>query len=698
MALPAPTLVLEADGSVVTANDPALAWTGHTTVAGLSFLDLFDRAHQGAAGEVLGQVNRGEQWRGELPLLLADGSLRPTRLTLNPYADQFGMAGAVMCLEELDTPVSRAAVVADRLTRLTRATAALLGAETLEATVASIIGHMAEAAGATVASVAVPVEDGRMRLLGLRGGPEGLEARWRTFDPEGTPIGDALASRRPVLLDGRAAIESRYPGLELAVEGERSLVCLPLIVRDRVLGAVNLSFPGRRGFGDVESDFFGVLADVCAQSLDRAQVMAAVADKSAKLQFLADVTAELSASLDYEATLGQVAKMAIPWFADWCSISLMMDGELKLLVVEHPDPAKVALALEFNDRFPPDPDIPRGVHEVIRTGQSELMPEITDELLDEVIADDEHRQFIRDLNLYSGLTVPLKVADRVLGAITWVTGENGRRFTEEDQRFGEELGRRAAIAIDNSLMHTQISEMAVRLQRAILPGALPHFEGWDVATHYSPTGRLEAGGDFYDVFALPDGRMALFVGDVMGRGVQAAAAMAQMRSSVRALAALDPTPAVVLEGLDRIFEHYELTQLVTMVYALADPRSDLLSVANAGHLPPVLLRAGRVAEFGPSTGQLLLGAGHSERSSVDIRLGPGDLVLLYTDGLVERRGEGLDAGLERLLAAAPTLGDGDLARALAALAGLVSDPLRDDDVALLALRRGGAAPGSASGR
>src|SRR5262249_8887778 len=157
--------------------------------------------------------------------------------------------------------------------------------------------------------------------------------------------------------------------------------------------------------------------------------------------------------------------------------------------------------------------------------------------------------------------------------------------------FGEDLARRAAIAIDNAQLHSQVRTAALELQRAVLPERLPEMPGWSTAVQYLPARRTEAGGDFYHVLELDAGRVAMFVGAGMGRGVAAASVMAQMRSAIRALLAVDPDPNAVLAGMDRVFDTLHLEQLVTMVYAVADPARDELRVINAGHPPPVLLSA-----------------------------------------------------------------------------------------------------------
>jgi serine phosphatase RsbU (regulator of sigma subunit) len=577
--------------------------------------------------------------------------------------------------------------LAERLTSLAKAAAELLVADDLEEVTEIVTGHLADAAGATVASLSVLEEPGRLRMIGMRGGRAGAIDRWRTYSTTGTPAGHAVTTGVPLILTGREEITSRYPDLETAADGERSLVCLPLLVGVRSIGVVTMTFPGRRTFGGTELKFFSVMADTCSQAIDRLRAVAAASDRAAKLRYLADATAELASSLDYEATLANVAQAAVPWFADWCSIALGFDGELRTLAVAHVDPEKVALAREFEDRYPPDPTADRGSYQVFRSGESQLTPEITNEMLDQLVEDEAQRDFIRVLNLRSAIAVPLQLADRVLGVVTWVAGEQGRRFTADDLAFGEDLARRAAVAIDNAQLHTELREMAVRLQRAVLPSALPELPGWELAAHYSPAGHLEAGGDFYDVIPLDDSRIAFFIGDVMGRGVQAAAAMAQMRSAVRVLVAVDPDPVTLLTRLDTFFDRYELNQLVTMLYAVADPGANLLVIANAGHLPPVIVRADGHNEVVAVREEPLLGAGGASRSVGVVDFFPGDALLAFTDGLVERRHEDIDVGQTRLLHACEAILPGSTSEALDALVSQVSDPSRDDDVAALLVRR-----------
>jgi serine phosphatase RsbU (regulator of sigma subunit) len=294
---------------------------------------------------------------------------------------------------------------------------------------------------------------------------------------------------------------------------------------------------------------------------------------------------------------------------------------------------------------------------------------------------------MRALNLSSGLSCALKVGERTFGVITWVAGEGGRRFSEDDLAFGEDLAQRAAIAIDNAQLHSQVRTAALELQRAVLPEELPHVEGWTTGVQYHPAGRTDAGGDFYDVVPLEDGRLAMFVGDVMGRGVAAASVMAQMRSAIRTLLAVDPEPPAVLAGMDRVFDALHLEQLVTMVYAVADPALDQLQVINAGHPPPVLLAADGQIELLEHPSTLILGVGGGQRAVRSAEFRPGDRLLLYTDGLIERRGEDADTATARLITALKTPRTESPDEWLSSIVEELRDPTRDDDVAALLVAR-----------
>jgi GAF domain-containing protein len=649
---------------------------------------LFDDVTLGAFEDVLSVVRAGGSWTGELGVTPRHGALRVTSFSVRPLRQGQRVVGALVLLAPAAPDSTVRTRLSERLTRLARVASELVLADSVETVTKIVVEHMADAAGATVASLSLLVDDDTLQLVGVRGGREGVEQRWATYavDDE-TPAGEAVREGRMVVLNGEREIRARYPELETAAEGDRSIACLPLRIGNRCIGVASMSYPGSRVVPPAELEFLAVMVDTCAQAIERVRVAAEAADRSDKIRFLADSSVELSSSLDYEATLAKVARLAVPWFADWCSIALDQDGELRTLAVAHVEDRKVRLAEQLHRRYPPDPSSDRGSYQVLRTGRSELVPEITEQMLLAAVEDAGHLRLLRELNLRSSMIVPLKVAGRVLGVVTWVAGDGGRRFTVDDLAFGEDLAHRAALAIDTAQLHSRLRDVATRLQQAVLPAELPVLPGWETAASYLQAGHSDAGGDFYDVTPLPGGRLAMFVGDVMGRGVAAAAAMAQMRAAIRALVAVDPDPGAVLRALDRLFDHYDFHQLVTVVYAVADPARDEIVVANAGHPPPVVRRRDGSVEVVAGEPGLLLGAGGGERAPIAVRFGRGDLFLAYTDGLVERRDEDIETGIQRLVEACRVAESGDLFTWLADVVLAVRDTRRDDDVAVLGLRR-----------
>ncbi len=208
-----------------------------------------------------------------------------------------------------------------------------------------------------------------------------------------------------------------------------------------------------RGVPILESDgtireWVGIHTDITARKL-----------MEERQRFLAEAGGILASSLDYETTLASVARLAVPTLADWCAIDLVdQHGAVHRVEVAHPNPAKRELALELQHRYPPDPDAPTGVPHVLRTGEPELVPEIPDELLEQVARDAEHLRLIRELGVRSFMVVPLIVRGRTLGAITLVSAESGRRFGPHDLGTAEELALRAAFAVDNSRLFRELED------------------------------------------------------------------------------------------------------------------------------------------------------------------------------------------------------------------------------------------------
>jgi serine phosphatase RsbU (regulator of sigma subunit) len=420
--------------------------------------------------------------------------------------------------------------------------------------------------------------------------------------------------------------------------------------------------------------------------LARLEAAADADERARKLAILAEATAELASSLDYQTTLTNVGRLALDQLADWVGVELVDGDQLRPVVMLHRDPQMIELAEDLRRRYPAPLDAPGGIPAVVRTGVSVLYEHVSDEALVASALDEDHLRLIRKLGIESLMIVPLAARDRVLGALVLVSSDPERRYDREDLAFAEDLARRAAVAIDNSYLYSQTLESSVRLQHALLPESLPEPAQWQLAVHYRPAGRTEIGGDFYDAVELDDGRLLTVIGDVMGRGINAAAAMAQLRAALRAYIAVTPEPADVLTKLTEMFAFYRMGGLATVVVALADAQRSTVTLATAGHLPVVLLTADGPEVITPPSSPPL-GVGSFGRRSVTVPVDPGDAFLLYTDGLVETREQDIDDGIRRLMSALhpgrPLATDADLRRLVSQL--VPSD--QDDDVTLLAVRR-----------
>jgi serine phosphatase RsbU (regulator of sigma subunit) len=246
--------------------------------------------------------------------------------------------------------------------------------------------------------------------------------------------------------------------------------------------------------------------------------------------------------------------------------------------------------------------------------------------------------------------LPLLTSGASLGALRF-SFTRPRQITEEERVFLEALAGQCALALERATLYEREHQTAETLQRSLLPDTLPTVPGIILEARYLPVTRnMEIGGDWYDAFRLPDGRLAVAIGDVMGKGLTAAAGMGRVRNALRALALTDPRPAAVLSGLDRLFLATELAEQVTTVaYLVVDPLTGDSVAGNAGHLPPLLLGKDGPPRLETAEGGTPLGWA-SPRGQYSFRLPPGNTAVLYSDGLVENRKRGLDIGLDELVA------------------------------------------------
>ena len=494
---------------------------------------------------------------------------------------------------------------------------------------------------------------------------------------------------RRVIDTGEPAVDVEFAGSTPASPGEERVFSASLYpVREpdgaiAGLGLVVMEITERRK-AELERER--------AHALER-EARAAAEEAATRARFLAEAGMILDESLDYEATLATVSRLAVPWLADWCAVDMAEpDGTLRRVTTAHVDPEKVELAQEWERRYPTDPNSPTGGPNVLRTGKSEIYPEITDEMILQAARDDEHLELIRSIGMRAAMVIPMVARGRALGVITFIAAETGRTYGEDDLLLAEELARRAATSIDNARLYEERSYIARTLQQSLLPPSLPDIPGIEVAGRYRPVGAgNEVGGDFYDLFEMGDTSWAVLIGDVCGKGADAAALTALVRYTLRAIATPDKLPSEILRLLnDAILRQRSDNRFSTVVYSRVAKTAEGVRVelTSGGHPLPLVMRADGRAELIGEPGTLLGVVPDPTLFDIAVDLAAGDSLVLYTDGVTEagapdRLMEPKD--LAAILTACPANDAAALAECLEAAAVDASGGEPHDDIAIVVL-------------
>jgi GAF domain-containing protein/anti-sigma regulatory factor (Ser/Thr protein kinase)/PAS domain-containing protein len=433
----------------------------------------------------------------------------------------------------------------------------------------------------------------------------------------------------------------------------RSAITVPLALGERTLGAITFLYTDASN-REYRADDVNVAAELgrrCAQVLENVR-LAAVADRAtARLRILARVGELLAVELDSERRLRRVAQVMLPEFADGCGVYLLEEGRLRLVAAGHPDP-EIQGALEravlpthaLSDNLPPC--------EAIRTGRAVLVSDLEPAVADELVANLQTRPGARQ-PLQSFLAVPLLGESGPIGALGLGFTTSGRHYDQTDIPVAIELARRVAPAVENARRYEGNREVIEVLQRTLLPAELPEVPGISIAGRYRPgvTG-LRIGGDWYDATVLADGRLFLAIGDVVGHGVRAASSMGRLRNALQIYGVEHESPGEMLTALNRHFSSFPDADIATIGIVVHDPARGVAHIASAGHLPPLLRELdGTVRFLEPPRGMPICATQHAKYEDCEVPISPGAVLVLYTDGLVERRQEALDTGLERLAGA-----------------------------------------------
>jgi serine phosphatase RsbU (regulator of sigma subunit) len=408
-----------------------------------------------------------------------------------------------------------------------------------------------------------------------------------------------------------------------------------------------------------------------------------------QMTFLADASNILASSLDYGETLRNVAWLAVPSIADWCGVDLVDDaGCRRQVVVAHPDPKKLALAERLREYDPPEINPGQALGAAIATGEPQLYADITDEMLELAAQDEEHLRLLRAVGMRSVLIVPMRTGGRTVGAMTLVSAESGRRFTDEDVRFAQQVATRAAVAVEHARLYTQRSQIAATLQQSLLPEALPEIEGWEVASLYRPARsgeEVEVGGDFYDAFKSERGWIIL-IGDVTGKGIEAAAMTSLVRHGARFVGEQLPEPAGILARLHEALRRQPTLSLCSALCLRIE--GDHVCFASAGHPLPLVVTDDGVQTVGRA-GPVLGAFRDSEWPTDELVMAPDQALLLYTDGVTDTVGSDGRFGEQRLRRTTAECGPLPAEKLLSCIDKALSDfqvGPQADDTAAVALR------------
>ncbi|MGY1744737.1 SpoIIE family protein phosphatase [Blastococcus sp. SYSU D00695] len=410
------------------------------------------------------------------------------------------------------------------------------------------------------------------------------------------------------------------------------------------------------------------------------------------LMLLGDISQAMTSTLDTDEAVARFARLVVPLLADWCLVSVVdPDGTRRDVGRAHRDPAMVEAMHRYADARVGSNRPSAPVPTALRSRQPVVIPQVTSAHIEQMVADEVAREALAPLQPSAVASFPLLARGEQFGAITLVNGPDRGPHTDVELRTAEVASRRAALALDNARLAAANQQVAERLQLSLLspPVQQPHLE---TAVRYRAATRgVSIGGDWYDSFLQPDGDMVLVIGDVMGHDIEAAAAMGQVKTLVRGIA-FDrlEQPAEVLRRVDHTLVGLAVPTMATALVSRVEhdgAGGRTLRWSSAGHPEPMMLRAdGTVVDLTAPVGPPLGIGWRGPRADGAADLPDGATVLLFTDGLFERRGVPLDDGRDQVRQLLVEHGGRPLEELCDRLLGVMLADGAEDDVAVLALR------------
>jgi serine phosphatase RsbU (regulator of sigma subunit)/anti-sigma regulatory factor (Ser/Thr protein kinase)/putative methionine-R-sulfoxide reductase with GAF domain len=564
------------------------------------------------------------------------------------------------------------------LAELQRVTDAALSHLDLEDLLQELLHRMTEILRTdTAAILLLDEETGMLHARAAKGIEEEVEQGVRI--PVGRGFaGRIAAERRAVFIPDVDHADVLNPILR--EKGIRSMLGVPLLVEGRILGVMHVGTLTPREFTVHDRDLLQLAADRAALAIEHGLLYAGEREARERAERAADVLRAVQRVTD--------AALA------YLSIDELLDELLeRMREILHADTAAI-LMLEDDGRMLRaraakgiEEEVEQGVRLPVGRGfAGRIAAQRRPIYIPDVNHADVLNPILRQKGIRSMLGVPLLVEGRILGVLH-VGTLTPREFTEGDRDLLQLAADRAALAIEHAHLYEQ-RRVAEALQRSLLPQELVGIAGLEVAARYLPAAAAASlGGDWYDVFPVGGGRIGLAVGDVVGRGLPAAALMAQLRTALRAYAFDGYAPSEVVDRLNRMLAHIAPATMTTATYLALDPEREKLEVVNAGHPPPLVIDPHGRASYLHVAPNVALGVSRGSRyRSQECELRGGSTIVLYTDGVVEVRGEALDAGLERMRRLVESVEASPQELVDAIVEQMVAEGRPSDDVAILVAR------------
>lgn len=545
------------------------------------------------------------------------------------------------------------------LQRLQDVTFGMSAATTVDEVATAILERGMHALGAVSGYFATVERDERALVLRAQVGFSDRIARdYRVVDIDAPlPAPEVVRTGTPMFVESPQDARERYPHFPTDSRHGAFIVC-PLTSGGKRIGVLMLGFDEARAFGAEDRAFVNAVVEACAQALQRALLFEAEQRSRDRLRTLLDASERLAALDDPDAQLTTIAEIAATRIGRWAAVRIAEGESLRLAAIAHAVPERTATLQRLIDEQIDGGEVLRGV---LATREPVLIDDPEGFMRDHTV-DEGATTLAEQLQWRSTVVVPMIAGARCIGVLS-IGDDRSLPLGKGELELAQDLGRRAASAYERARLlraDQERSAAALRaseerlaaehrlvamLQRSVLPESLPAVPGLSITAQYRPAERgTEVGGDWYDVFAVGDGNVVVIIGDVAGHGVEAAALMGRVRNAARAFAVEDPRPAELLRRLDHLLCTLDEDAFVTALAAVVNVHDATLEWARAGH-PPALLCRDRRTEFLEEVGGTPLGSMARPYEPARRHIGHGALLVLFTDGLVERRSRPIDEGL-----------------------------------------------------